>query len=422
MTDSELGPDERAELERLRAEVATLRQPSTQRWRSVVSAILITLACILAPISLVAVWTANEVADTDRYVENVTPLASDPAIQDAVATRVTGAVMKQLNVPQVVDQVVGALPLPPKVGTLLEGLSGPLAGGVEGFVKKQATAVVQSDAFETVWIDANRAASKQLNAVLSGEGSQAVKVAGDTVSLDLAPLIDKVKQRLVDSGLGIAASIPEIHTSIELFSGPQLLKAQTAYTWLTTLKWVLPILTLLLAAAGIYIAKSHRRALMGAAIGLVVGMLVVAAGLAIGRSVYLNAVSTNGLSVQAATDVFDTLIRFLKNGLRMLLVVGVVLAVGAFFTGSSVTAVRTRTALSNGLGKAGEGLPTGRFGEWVQRNRTLLRVATVGVAVAVFVFWDHPTGMVVLWLALAVLLVLALIELLGRRPEAPKAA
>ncbi|MEU7003002.1 hypothetical protein [Nonomuraea sp. NPDC046570] len=419
----DLSAEERAELERLRAQVAELQRPAAQRWRSVLSAILITLAAVLAPLSLVGVWAANEVTDTERYVENVTPLATDPAVQNAVATRVTTEIMKFLNVPRVVDEVVGALEsrgLPPKVGDKLNGLSGALAAGVEGFVGKQATAVVRSDAFKTVWVEANRAASKQLNAVLSGQGSQALKVAGDTVTLDLAPLIERVKQRLVNTGLGIAASIPEIHTSIELFSGPQLLKAQTAYTWLTTLKWVLPILMLVLAAVGVYVAKNHRRALLGVGLGLVAGMLVLAAALAIGRNVYLSAVSANSLSVPAAAEVFDALITFLKISMRMLLVLGLVVVLGAFCTGPSATAVRTRSALSGGLSRAGARLPTGRFGEWVYRNRTLLRVAIVLAAVVVFVFWNRPTGLVVALLALAVLLLLAVVEFLGHRPSSPQ--
>ena len=105
--DVALSADERAELERLRAEVADLRSqvaaapgvaepppvvpppPRRQRWRSVVATLLIVIGCILAPLSVVAVWTKNLVTDTDRYVATVAPLARDPAIQNAVANKIT---------------------------------------------------------------------------------------------------------------------------------------------------------------------------------------------------------------------------------------------------------------------------------------------------------------------------------------------
>jgi hypothetical protein len=32
------------------------------------------LGCVLAPISVLAVWTASQVSDTNRYVANVAPL------------------------------------------------------------------------------------------------------------------------------------------------------------------------------------------------------------------------------------------------------------------------------------------------------------------------------------------------------------
>ena len=56
------------------------------------------------------------------------------------------------------------------------------------------------------------------------------------------------------------------------------------------------------------------------------------------------------LPSDAAAAMFDTLVRFIKEALRTLLVVGLVVAVGAFFTGPSTTAVQTRSAFRSGLG------------------------------------------------------------------------
>jgi hypothetical protein len=88
--------------------------------------------------------------------------------------------------------------------------------------------------------------------------------------------------------------------------------------------------------------------------------------------------------------------------------VGLVIAGGAFFTGPSVTATRTRAVLSKLIGGH---LPQTAFGAWVRRNRTMLRVAAVLLGVLVFVFWDRPTGLVVLTITGGVLVLLILIEL-----------
>lgn len=408
----ELSDEERAELEQLRGEVAALRERRTRaRWRAWVSAVLITLGCVLLPVSGVAYWAANQVADTARYVENVTPLASDPTVQAAATDRVTAAVMKALDVPSLVKRISGALP--PKIGDRVNGLAGAINGGVEGFVHDTVGKVVASDQFQSVWVDANRVAHTQLNAVLSGQGSAVLKVTGNTVSIDLGPIIEKVKQRLVASGLGIAASIPAIHPTFELFQSPDLVRWQTLYSWLLTLQWALPLLTLILLALGIYVARNHRRAVLGTGIGIAVSMLALAVALLLVRGAYLNSVAAHGLNTAAAAAFYDTLIRFLRDGLRTLLVLGVVIAVGAFFTGPSTTAVATRRFLTGHIsGK----INTGRFGVWLYRYRGPVRAGVVALAALVFVFWDRPTGKVVLLLAVLTLLVLGLVELLSRKP------
>ena len=71
-------------------------------------------------------------------------------------------------------------------------------------------------------------------------------------------------------------------------------------------------------------------------------MLILGIVLAIARSIYLNSVPSNVLPANAAAVLYDTLVRFIKDGLRAMLVVGLIVAMAAFFTGPSATAVRTR--------------------------------------------------------------------------------
>ena len=113
--------DERAELERLRAENAALRatqpaapppargRPGGRRWRPVVATLLIVVGCVLAPLSVVAVWTRNQVTNTDRYVATVTPLARDPAIQNAITDQITAQVFSYIDVQGLTNQAVDAL-------------------------------------------------------------------------------------------------------------------------------------------------------------------------------------------------------------------------------------------------------------------------------------------------------------------------
>jgi hypothetical protein len=108
------------------------------------------------------------------------------------------------------------------------------------------------------------------------------------------------------------------------------------------------------------------------------------------------------------------------------LVLALVVAAGAFMTGPSATAVKTRAGLANAIGWGADraGFSTGPVGTWVYANKRALRVGSVALAALALVFWGRPTGKVVLGLTLALLVVLALIEFLGRpaRPTADVAA
>jgi hypothetical protein len=436
--------EERAELERLRAENAALRarlapgagdtaptpgaaRAGRQRWRPIVATLLIVVACVLAPLSVVAIWTRNQVTNTDRYVATVAPLADDPAIQAAIADQITAQVFRYIDVQGLTTQVVDALSergVPPAVADQLQALSGPIANGLESFTRTQVTNVVQSDAFADAWVQANRVAHQALVAALTGEGGGAVTVEGDAVSVNMAAMIAAVKQSLIDAGFTLAERIPEVDASFVLFQSADVTRAQRAFNLLNTLGVWLPVLAIVLLVLGVYVARDHRRALVGAGVGVAVSMVVLALGLTVFRSIYLDAVPAAVLPHDAAAVLYDTIVRFLRLGLRTILVLGLVVAAGAFLTGPSVTAVRTRQGIGDAIGwlSGRAGVSTGPVGAWVEANKKALRIGAVTLAALALVFWGRPTGKVVLGLTLALLVVLAIIEFLGRpsRPaEAP---
>ena len=436
---------EATEVERLRAEVASLRsqlrhkrgaagpiqasRETRQRWRTVLATLLVVLACVLAPLSVVAVWTKNQVTNTDRYVRTMAPLASKPAIQNALADRITARIFASIDVKALTDQAVDVLAkqgLPPARVAQLRSLEVPVANGVESFTHSQVGKITSSAAFAGAWVQANRLAHEALVKAMTGKGGGAVTIQNDTVTLDLGPLIHTVKQQLVASGFGLAAKIPETNASFVLFESSAITKAQSGFNLLNTLGIWLPIIALVLIVLGVYVAKSHRRMLVGACLGVAAGMIVLALGLAIFRSVYLNALPAS-VSHAAAADLYDTLVRYMRLGLRAVLVLALVIALGAFLTGPSVTAVRTRDGLARGIGwlrgsAESAGLRTGVVGSWVYAHRQALRIGAVVAAGLALVFWGQPTGKVIILLAVLLLVVLALIEFLGRPPQASPSA
>lgn len=428
-----LSGDERAELDALRHEVAELRarQPASSQparrhhfgWRAPVATALIGLGCLLAPLSVLGIWTANQVSDTNRYVATVTPLVHDPAIQRALTDKITNTLVAEINVPALASQTAGQLNQRgmPRASTLVQNFSGSIASAVQGFVRNGVSRVITSPAMAGVWVQANQVAHQQLVAALSGRGSSVITTSNDQVVLNLAPFIKVAQQNLANRGLAFVGKLPTPSASLSLFPSKKLVRAQTAYRLINDLKIVLPVACLLLIAGGVYVARSRRRALIGAGLGFAASMFVLAAGVLIVRGAYLNAVPSGTLPSDAAADAFDILVRFIRLALRGLLVLGLVVAAGAFLSGPSASAVRVRAWFTAGFGwirRQGEhfGVSTGPVGRWTYAHRRGLRGGIVALAGLIFVFWGQPTVGVVIAMVVLLVVALGLIELVGRPP------
>src|SRR3954451_717946 len=157
------------EIDRLRAEIARLNdqlaraggpepQERTTRggfWRWLVCGVALALVALLAPLAVVATWVHDEISDTDRYVQTVTPLASDPAVQNAVTTRVTDEIFTRIDVKAVTQQAVDALSargLSPRAATALSALSTPLVNAIHDFVENAVARLVRSQQFQEAWV------------------------------------------------------------------------------------------------------------------------------------------------------------------------------------------------------------------------------------------------------------------------------
>src|ERR1039458_3114915 len=83
------------------------------RWKRTSSWVLVVLACILSVLSVVTVFTRNQLLNTDTYVNTVAPLASNPAIQTQVAELVSENLISRTDVETRVKDA-----LPPNAGFL----------------------------------------------------------------------------------------------------------------------------------------------------------------------------------------------------------------------------------------------------------------------------------------------------------------
>ncbi len=408
------------ETEKLRLEVERLKRRRARRpARSIPAIVLIVVACLLAPLSVVSVWAADFVGDTDRYVATVAPLASNPDVQAAVTNRVSTVVDQQLDVHKQVQAIISALESRGLGGTAasaLSGLSGPIENGVTGFVHSTVARFVASPAFATIWTNLNRQAHSAVVKALTGEGGGAVQLNGNNVNIDLAPVIEQVKAQLVAAGLGAAAKIPTVHTSFTVATSDTIPKVKTGFRLLQSAGDWLAVFTVLIGAAGLLLALRRRTALIGVALGIAFTMLFLGIVLAVGRTLALQQLPA-GTSEPAAKAVIDAILHFLRVTIRTVGVLAVLVALGAYLSGPArfATAVRryciAAVSVIRGLfDRTGLGLgPVGRF---VHRARGRLAWAVLLIAALVFALWNHPTVAVVAWTTVIVLVAFAILEFL----------
>ncbi|WP_425828179.1 hypothetical protein [Streptomyces fractus] len=415
-----MGPAEQAELARLRGRVAELEAgrggAGRHRGRSFLAVVLIVIGCVLAPLGIVASWAADEVGDTDRYVDTVGPLASNPDIQKAVANRATNAIMQRIDLKTLLSEVPGDDR--PLVQKSLGKLGDSLEGAVRSFVQDKAQGVVASDAFENIWKQTNRKAHSALDKALTGSGGGAVKLeGGDTVTLDLGPVVEQVKQRLVDSGLTVAGRIPEVHTDLTLVTNDNIGKVKTYMRLLQVMGNWLPVIALVLVAAGVLLSVRRRRSLVATALAVAVSCGLLGIGLRVFRVIYLDRLPAN-VSQDAAAAVYDTMTHFLFTMVRMVVALGVVVALAAWLTGRGKRAGLVRGLWVSGIDGARltadrAGFRSGPVGPFVRHHRKWIVWILLAGALVVYVLWSYPTGWVVVGIALCLLFLLALVEFLA---------
>ncbi|MFI2607329.1 hypothetical protein [Kitasatospora sp. NPDC018619] len=399
------------------------RRPPRHRVRSSFAVLLVVLACALTPLAALALWARSEISDTDRYLATVAPLARDPRVQAAVTDRVTDEIVKKLPLDSLLDGV--APEDRPGLGALLGGIGQALGNGLDDLIRTQVERVVDSDAFVALWTDVNRDAHAAVVKMVTGQGGGAVEVRDDTVLLDLAPVVARVKADLVEQGIPLASRIPEIHTSYPLVRSDALPTVRTALRALDLAGLRVPVLAGACALGGVLLAARRRRAVVATALGMAGGALLLGIGLSVFRAVYLDRLPAD-VDQAAAQAVYDTLVRYLRSAVRVVVTLGLLVALGAWVVGPGRWARTVRGGWRAGLGAvravAGRaGLRLGPVGRFVHRRKVPLGWLAVALAALAFVLWSRPTVLVTLCLALGLVAVLAVLELLDE-PGHPRPA
>ena len=392
--------------------MSTNRRPG--RLRRVVAWVFLALGAILLLAGGVAVWSRNQVLDTDRYVRTVKPARRRPRDPGADRRERLDRVSGAIEIDQLVSQV-----LPGRVGA---ALAPALQESLEQFLYDQTLEFTQSDQFPAVWEQINRAAHTQVVAVLTGRTeNDAVAVQNGTVSLDLTVVVQNVIERLNARGITILDQVPatRLGTSLELFDTSDVSTVQDAADLLQQVAWVLPLAALVCLVAAVLLTPSRRKGLIRVGVAMILSMAALLVAIAVARALYLDALPPH-VDQDAAESFYDIVFRYLRQGARVIILIGLLLALIAWLAGPGGAGRWVRSRFSRAAGQEG-GFHGSAVSRFVNRQRTAFRLLVVGLGCLALVAWDTPTVRTVLGLTVAVVIGLLLVEFLAgpRRPAEP---
>lgn len=425
-TDAPL-PDT-SEVGRLRAEVSALqtRLDNRQRWafailslRRVAAAVLIMITAFALVASVVGLWAANTVLSTDRWVSTVAPLPQNPQVATAVAEYATTQMFEVLDVQQRIESV-----LPQQAAFV----AGPITGQLRDAVDRTVTNVLQSDGFQTIWVELNQRAHQRAMNIIEGR-SDVITASQDEVQIDLLPLINQVLRELsaqlptmfgrtitlpdlssgeipenlrvrVQDALGV--TLPANFAQFTVYDSGQLWALQQSVANAKRYLAIFVISTVVLLILALVISPRRRRTVLQFGLWLVVAAVAISAVLRGVRDQVLEQVPA-GVYRDGAAAAMTSIFSLLRLRGQQLIWIGAILAVVAYLAGPGRGAVWLRRQVRRGAVEVGHG---GRWmwtraPGWTAAHLDVVRVGGLVVAAVLALLLSSWTSLLIVVVVLA---------------------
>lgn len=156
------------------------------------------LAVLFLATGSIGYWAARTALDNDVFVTRVGPLASDPAVQTALADWLTQEVLTLVDVEGYLKQS-----LPPPADLLAK----PLSAAVEDFVNKAVRDVLASDQFAELWQRVTGDAHRAFVLAASGNDSNVSTDDQGRVVVNLIPVIGEVFESLTGASPDLVSRV-----------------------------------------------------------------------------------------------------------------------------------------------------------------------------------------------------------------------
>jgi hypothetical protein len=357
---------------------------AAKKHRVLWSRILAVVFAILLPLTAVSAWAITTVTNTDRWVATLHPLATNPTITNYLAQQGSSAIVQNFDVEKRVKE---ALP------SSAAFLAATITTTLQNYIEEALATALHSQEFSRFWDRINRVSHNLAMNVLTGKANGKIDKANSYI-VDVTPAlvnaIDALNARGITFLNPIKQHISENRiASLQLFSKKQLSKVQKYYNLAVTLRWVMILVTLLLAAGVIAVARPVRQGVRRLFIAL-----AISAGLT--YSLIKIAVRIVSNSAQTPSDVtkaiLDTITAYLSDELLLLTFIGIGGVVIVWFTGRGEKAVASRVwiannakTLSSAVSQKSHEVRDGELAEWSRRHRSQLQTGLVVANIVVII-------------------------------------
>ncbi|HXG75633.1 MAG TPA: hypothetical protein VNJ53_03595, partial [Gaiellaceae bacterium] len=293
------------------------------RTRSAASWATLVVAGALLVLTAFAVWADRVALDTGVFVDTSSELIENEAIRSAVATRAVDELFESVDVEA---EVEGQLP------DDLAALSGPATAALREASYELVERALRQRALQRLWTIALEQSHRTLVAVLEGDG-EALSTEGGAVTLDLEAIVLEAADRI---GLRsqVEDKLPADVGRVVVLRSDELDAAQDGFRVLSTLAWLLPLLTLAAFALALWLAADRRRGVART------GLVLLAAGVAGLVAAHLlgdylvRSLAEEAETRRAADHAWGIVSEPLRASLRWLLVVGALFVAAAALAGA----------------------------------------------------------------------------------------
>jgi hypothetical protein len=385
---------------------ATASVTTDVRWKRWLRRVLLVVSCLCLVLAVVTLWLRIQIGNTERFTRTIDPVASNAAIQEALVVSLTDRFSARLSEAQTRDTLVDRD----------RYLAAPINALLTDYFEQTIRSVVTSDQYQQFWAEAKQAMHPRLSALLTGSSTENMDTAGGEVTLDLSPLVAAVQTRLAEHGLDrlAALQIPPEDVTIVLVDSPELAKAQDVVHVLYKLAVLFPIVALLTLGGYLWLSPNRRSGVIRAGLAVATSMVLLLVLLSAARWRYLDGISSD-VNHDAAAAFFDIIGRYFRAAIRLIALLGLVVAGVAFAFRPHGWIDRLSAAAKRRL--AGHG----RFERpWLERNRAALMGGLLAVACLLIITPDRITeGW---WRAILLLALFGLILILLTSRSTPQLA